>query len=213
MEVIDVYDLLGKRFGRLLVVSKSDDRCSTGIKWNCVCDCGNTVCVPSLNLRCGDTKSCGCLQKEVTSEKMKTHGATIGGRRERLYKVWAGMLTRTRNPNASNYKYYGGRGISVCEDWLNYEIFREWALSHGYNEGAEHGECTIDRIDDNGDYCPDNCRWVSAGVQANNQRSNKLIEHNGETHNIKEWSVILGINYSTMKKYISSGKSIADIIG
>lgn len=208
-----MYDLLGQRFGRLLVVSKSEERCNSGIKWNCLCDCGNSVCVPGLNLRCGDTRSCGCLQKEMVAARMTSHGATVGRKRDRLYGVWAGMLTRTRNPNADNYKYYGGRGISVCDDWLRYENFRDWALNNGYDDMADHGKCTIDRVDDDGDYCPNNCRWVSASVQANNQRSNKLLTYNGETHNIKEWSVKLNINYSTLKKYVRNGKTLDDIIG
>lgn len=208
-----MYDLTGQRFGRLLVVSQSDERCNSGIKWNCICDCGNSVCVPGLNLRCGDTKSCGCLQKEVTSKRMTTHGATIGRHRERLYGVWSAMLNRTRNPNASNYKYYGGRGISVCDAWQDYQNFKEWALSNGYDATAAYGECTLDREDNNGDYCPENCRWVNMNTQAGNQRSTKIITYNGESHNLKEWSEILDINYSTMKKYIRNGKTIEEIIG
>lgn len=141
---------------------------------------------------------------------MSKHKGTIN--EQRLYRVWAGMLTRTSNPNATNYQYYGGRGIQVCEQWKDYSCFRQWAFDNGYDINANYGKCTLDRIDTNGNYCPENCRWVSMAAQNNNQRSNKMITYNEETHNYKQWADILKINYSTFKKYIRNGKTIDDIL-
>ena len=180
--------------------------------WKCQCDCGNIKIINGINLRNGDTKSCGCLHSETVAHQMQTHGFNKHYTRERLYGVWGGMLTRTRNPKAENYAYYGGRGIKVCDEWHDYAIFREWALTHGYQPNAKYGECTLDRIDDNGNYCPENCRWVSMTSQANNQRSNKLITYNGETLNLKQWATKLHINYSTFRQYINNGLSLEEII-
>lgn len=201
-------NLLGKRFGMLVVVEKSDKRRNGSLCWTCKCDCGNVVTVCGAELRNGDTRSCGCLHSNIVSDTMRTHG----GRRDRLYGVWAGMWTRTTNKNATNYGYYGGRGITVCDEWKNYASFREWSLNNGYNPNAPSGKCTLDRIDSSGGYCPENCRWADMSVQNSNQRSNKQIEYNGETHNMKQWADILGINYSTFKLWIHNGKSIDDIL-
>lgn len=204
-------DLTGRRFGKLVVLERSGSR-SNNACWLCQCDCGNRKVVCGVELRRGEAKSCGCLQKETVRAVMTTHGHNKNKKRERLYGVWSGMLTRTRNPKSDNYKYYGGRGISVCEQWRDYEVFREWALRTGYDEAAKHGDCTLDRIDCNGDYCPENCRWVSHKEQVNNQRSNKMITYNGESHNLRQWADILNINYSTFKKYIHKQMSMDEII-
>lgn len=201
-------DLTGKRFGRLQVLMRSGSKNGSAM-WLCRCDCGKTKVICGVELRSGETKSCGCLHREIASQTMTKHN---GSHKERLYRVWAAMLSRTRNPNATNYKYYGGRGIKVCEEWNDYEVFRDWALQNGYNPSAQYGECTLDRINVDGNYCPTNCRWVNMSSQNNNQRSNKTIVYNNESHNLKQWSDILGINYSTFKKYIKSGRTIEDII-
>ena len=194
-------DLTGQRFGRLVVVSMADRRPGDPVKWMCRCDCGNTKTVDGVLLRQGETRSCGCLHRELVRERMTTHGT----KHPRLHRVWAGMLNRTRNPNASNYKYYGGRGICVCEDWLDYASFEEWALASGYNESSEYGKCTLDRIDDNGNYSPENCRWVDQFVQANNQRSNKNIAIGEEIHTMKEWSQINNLSYTAVRARIRRG--------
>lgn len=201
-------DLTGKRFGRLQVVMRSGSKNGNAM-WLCHCDCGNTKTVCGVELRSGETESCGCLHKEIVSKKMTKHN---GSHTERLYRIWGAMLSRTRNSNASNYQYYGARGIKVCEEWEDYEKFRSWSLQNGYNPSAQYGKCTLDRIDTNGNYCPENCRWVDMSVQNNNQRTNKKITYNNETHNLKQWSDILGINYSTFKKYIKNGKTIEDMV-
>jgi len=206
------YDLVGQRFGRLVVIELCGSDKGKNRLWRCKCDCGNEKITNTHNLRSGDTQSCGCLRSEIVRDRMITHGHNCNRTRERLYGVWSGMITRTSNPNSTNYKYYGGQGISICKEWLDYEVFRQWALENGYNENAEYGRCTLDRIDYTGNYNPDNCRWVDMSVQSNNTRANHLITYNGETHNLKEWSNILGINYSTFKAKVYKGMTIQEII-
>ncbi|MBQ0014768.1 MAG: hypothetical protein KBS82_05550 [Oscillospiraceae bacterium] len=166
-------DHTGERFGRLTVVSRAEDYIAPSgkhhVRWLCECDCGNSVIVDVSSLVRGHTKSCGCLHEDVINNGTNT---SHGGRYDRLYKVLANMKNRCYNTNASDYKYYGGRGITICDEWLNdYNSFKTWALENGYDENAPMFECTIDRIDVNGNYEPNNCRWVSMDVQSRNRRN------------------------------------------
>ena len=163
-------DLTGERFGILTVKERSGTSVHNAALWLCKCDCGNEIIVTSNNLRTGHTKSCGCVRRKKTSEWLKQNNYKHGGSRTRLYRVWWGMKARTENQSNSHYKYYGARGIKVCDEWQDFSAFRSWALANGYNEKADFGDCTIDRIDVDKGYAPDICRWVNLKVQANNKR-------------------------------------------
>jgi hypothetical protein len=168
--------MIGKRFGRLVVVSESG-RTKTGIAmWECQCDCGNTTIVRGTHLREGSVRSCGCYNSEVAKTRAK-HGK----RWHRLYGVWENMKVRCYNQNCKYFKNYGGRGISICDEWKNdFQAFYDWAMANGYDETATKWRCTIDRIDVNGDYCPENCRWVDMKTQQNNRTNNKRRVPSGE---------------------------------
>lgn len=123
------------------------------------------------------------------------------------------MKTRCSNENADNYQYYGGKGITVCDEWQNsFESFYNWSMKNGYNENAKPQECTIDRIDLSLGYSPDNCRWVNHYIQCNNQTSNKLFTYNGETHTMSEWASIFDIKYTTLRARIRRGHSFEEAI-
>lgn len=154
------YQLTGKRFGRLLVVRENGRGPKGGVAWLCKCDCGKEVTVDGYALVRGNNKSCGCL-----------HGENHGHANDRLYGVWLSMKRRCDLPTTKKYPAYGGRGIKVCKEWQSsFKAFRDWSLANGYDYNAPYGQCTIDRIDVDGNYCPDNCRWVDMATQSKNKR-------------------------------------------
>lgn len=165
-------DHTGERFGHLTVLSRADDYTAPNgkhhVRWLCRCDCGNKTIVDICQLTEGKTKSCGCLR----DEKLRSRCTVHGGRKDRLYSVYANMKNRCYNANSDDFVYYGGRGIKICDEWLHsYQSFKDWAYKNGYDDKAEHGACTIDRINVNGNYEPSNCRWVSMAVQSKNRRN------------------------------------------
>ena len=138
------------------------------------------------------------------------HGGWNNNRK--LYGVWTSMRSRCRNKNHKLYEHYGGRGITICKEWDDFDAFRTWALENGYVENDNRHKCTLDRIDVNGNYEPSNCRWATVQEQLNNTRRNTLIEYNGETHTLREWADIAGINYSTFCNRWVRGWSIERMI-
>ncbi len=160
-----IVDLTGNRYG-FLTVAEYCGIVNHKAMWKCVCDCGNITIVKSNNLRTGTTTSCGCMRGHRPNQ-------TLAKDHPRLYGVWAAMKRRCYNKSCARYKSYGGRGIKVCDEWQTFEPFFNWAMSNGYNEKAQYGDCTIDRIDVDGNYEPNNCRWVDMKTQASNKRQNK----------------------------------------
>lgn len=203
-------DLTGRRFGRLVVVSRSENASGRTV-WNCKCDCGNKKKVHAVNLKKGRTKSCGCWHDKYSGTGSKTHGMS----KTRLYRVYRMMISRCYCPNTSKYKDYGGRGITVCKEWLDdFMNFYNWAMENGYDENAKFSKCTLDRKDVNGNYEPNNCRWITNKEQGNNRRNNHYVEINGETKTIREWceSRIYEASETTVHKRIRNGWSDIEAI-
>lgn len=188
-------DLTGQVFGRLKVLEEVPNK--KRITWKCICECGNYTEVASCHLRSGKIKSCGCLRSERISTLKTIHGQAKRGARSRLYVIWVGIKERCENPNYDSFENYGGRGIMLCDEWQTFEQFMLWAYENGYDANL-----TIDRVDVNGNYCPQNCRWVSRKTQSNNTRRNINITYLGETHTLAEWSEILGVSYMLLYKRI-----------
>ena len=168
-------DLANKRFGKLTALKYVGNS-----KWLCKCDCGNETRVNAYKLTSGHTKSCGCLKHNGYHYTHK-----LG--KPKTYSHWVNMKTRCYNKNSVKYKTYGERGITVCDEWLDFKNFHEWAITHGYEDGL-----TIDRIDNDKGYCPENCRWVTRLQQAKNKRNNHMITYNGITDTIEGWNTRLG---------------------
>lgn len=201
-------DLTGKKIGRLTVICR-DYSSEHGVFWKCICECGNYKSLPSnlLNEKSG-SKSCGCLRKEF----LETHGLS----KTKLYKVWDTFNQRCYNPNDRNYKNYGARGINVCDEWRNnFKAFYDWSYTNGYKEEkleSGRNKWTIDRIDVNGDYSPENCRWVTMKEQCNNRRSNNFITIDGQTKTLANWGDKYNLKIGTIWSRIKRGKSGNDLI-
>jgi hypothetical protein len=194
-KVINKY--IGKVFSRLTVESFSHRQKTikgSMYYFNCICECGNKTVVYAGYLNTGHTKSCGCIKNDPHSwdtDKFKDGIKKENEYHVRLRRIWYCMIKRCNDQKDKNHLRYGKRGISVCSDWLEYENFKNWALSNGYSN-----ELSIDRINNNGNYEPSNCKWSNCVEQANNRRSNYFIEHNGERLSYAQWSLRLGDNPS-----------------
>ena len=183
-------DLIGKRFGKLVVLCICDQRQSGHIVAHCICDCGNEKDVMISSLRNGRTKSCGCFRREYVIGKNTTHGMS----NTRIYSIWCDMHKRCEKPSNKRYENYGGRGITVCSDWQTFQPFYDWAIHNGYNPAL-----SIDRIDVNEGYSPNNCRWATSEMQQNNTTRNKVIEFMGRSMTQAQWARETGISQSAIK--------------
>lgn len=193
-------NLVGMKFGRLTVMDRESPKSkkAKGL-WVCKCECGNVIKVNTSDLKSGNTTSCGCKRKETLRQLRTKHGES----NTRLYNVWSDMKKRCYNTKNVDYKNYGGRGITVCDEWMDFQNFYEWAIANGYDETAPRGQCTIDRIDVDGCYEPENCRWVDRYIQMNNKRNNRILTYNGESHTLAEWCEIVNIPYSCLKSRLN----------
>ena len=194
-------DLSGKKFGRLKVINIAYKK-NYNYYWNCICDCGKQKIVMGSHLRSGRIKSCGCLSIEALKKRATTHGLT----KTRIYKIWRGMIDRCYFSSHKFYKNYGGRGICMCDEWhYDFQSFYDWAYANGYEENAPRGKCTIDRIDNNGNYCPENCRFISNKEQLNNTTVVKKFLYNNKIMTLNELSKISGLSKMCIYKRLARG--------
>lgn len=190
-------DLTGQKFGRLTVIERAENKHNNSA-WLCKCECGALCVVQSCSLRSGRTKSCGCFQKEQITKILEIHGQAKGNH-TRLYNIYHGIKKRCYKKDEKSFNRYGGKGITMCNEWLNdFQSFYDWAMSNGYADNL-----TIDRIDNSKGYFPDNCRWVTYKVQNNNTSRNHLITYNGKTQTMAQWAFEMGINYDTLRARIN----------
>lgn len=199
-------DMKGKQFTYLTVIDYAGTTGRRRTMWLCECKCGKRVKVDGAHLRDGHTKSCGCYNREQISNLNKKTGKT----NTRIHYVYWNMRNRCYRESDSNYQSYGGRGIRVCDEWLGehgFENFLEWAELSGYKPDAKRGECTLDRIDVNGNYEPSNCRWVSQSVQCNNKRTTRRIIINGQEDTVANMARKYNMNYFTLLHYSKGFKN------
>ena len=183
-------NLTGKRFGKLVAIKTAGKTKNGAYLWQCKCDCGNEIIANVGNLKNGHTKSCGCLRVD----RCKTNFTKHGLEHTRLYGIWSDMRLRCYDEKNIAYHRYGGRGITICDEWKNdVKAFYDWATANGYKDSL-----TIDRINNDGNYCPENCRWATVKEQASNRRSNILVTHNGKTQTMKKWANEVGTPYKVV---------------
>lgn len=209
----ELKDITGNRFGRWTVIERAENYVTPSgnvfTQWLCQCDCGSSPKkVKANSLLSGKSLSCGCMQRSIAASTCGDLFRKHGEAKTRLYKIWVGMRKRCYNPNHSSYKNYGGRGISVCDEWSSYNEFKKWAESNGYSDAL-----SIDRINVDGDYEPENCRWSTGIEQANNRRTSLVYEYDGVTHTLAEWCRLYKLDYKQTHKKVHSGKyTLAEII-
>ena len=197
-----IKDHTGKKFGRLIVLSRAENRAGR-TAWSCRCDCGATTIVTGLSLVTGHTQSCGCFQRDATSLANSKHGFARGQAPE--YYAWKGMIRRCTDKNNKFYKNYGGRGIVVCREWMDVERFMA-------DMGKRPDGCSLERVDNDKGYCPSNCRWATRKEQERNKRSNRLVEFNGQKITLAEFSEKTGIPRDKIDRRLRNGWSVAAIM-
>lgn len=189
-------DLTGRRFGKWTVLEYSHSKHLS--YWLCKCDCGTIKSVVGTSLSNGSSACCGCVQREKLINRNYRHG--FGRDKPTEYRIWLGLKNRCYNPRNPSFKRYGKRGITVSPDWA--DSFMKFYNDMGRRPGLEY---TIDRIDNDGPYSKENCRWADIFTQANNTRKNKYISYNGQSHSISEWSRLVGLSSGTLNYRINSG--------
>lgn len=199
-------NLSGKRFHRLLVIEQAEDYIAPcgkiQTRWKCVCDCGKEKIVTTISLTSGGSKSCGCRRNELIVKYNTDHGLSYS----KAYRTWARIKDRCFNPNSDSYEYYGGRGITVCERWME---FKNFFSDMGHPPTTKH---TINRIDNNGNYEPGNCEWSTHSDQMRNTRVNRIFSRNGETKCAAEWAEIFGMDYHFLMGRIKKGWDFKDAL-
>lgn len=198
LENKNIKDITGQKFGKLTVIKTSGKSKSGNIKWLCKCECGNTTEVVGSKLRNGHTKSCGCLK---FSEQARGYSAT------RLYRIWTNMHRRCYDSRHDKFKWYGNKGITICNEWHQFINFRTWALANGYSD-----DLSIDRIDSKGIYEPSNCRWQTQKQQMNNVSSNKILYFRGKKYTQSEFADNFNLSYHTVRNRIRSGWDLEKIV-
>ena len=192
-------DLTNKEYGRLIVLSLAYTKNGRTF-WNCKCSCGNEKIILGKDLQNGHIRSCGCLRVETSRNRMTTHGATDS----RLYNIWTSMKARCETSKKQKFiKDYQNRGINICAEWHDFSVFQKWALENGYKD-----DLSIDRIDNNKGYYPENCRWADNFTQANNKRNNHWLTYNNKTQTIAQWSKELSIKYNALNERLRKGWSV-----
>ena len=187
-----IVDITGKYFGRLTILRKVDNDKWGHIRYLCRCKCKNEKIVLKNDLESGRTKSCGCLQKELLVFRSTKHGHTPKGQWSPIYRSWKNMVQRCTNPKNKDYLNYGGRGITVCKQWMEFSNFLE-DMGENWGPGL-----TLDRINNEKGYYKKNCRWATRNIQNRNSRHNRLITHNGKTQCMAAWAEEIGIFYNTL---------------
>jgi hypothetical protein len=191
-----IIDLTGMRFGMLVVLSRQVVPHSRTAKWLCRCDCGREKVAQSFRLRRGHTRSCGCLAKEISSAQLRTHGKS----KTREFRIWTCIKNRVFNRNDPKFTRYGGRGISMCDRWAS--SFEAFYADMGPCPSSSH---SVDRIDNNGHYSPENCRWATPSEQARNRGNNRMISAFGQERCVTEWAEIMGIDRLLVFVRLSKG--------
>lgn len=208
---------VGDMFERLTVVKLVQYLEGNTKRKGCICKCNctdNSYIGPSrlYMLLSGDLVSCGCYSRDIHSDIMTRmnfkHGDATRDNREKLYILWGAMIDRANNHNRDDSKYYADKGIRVCEDWRDYQKFREWSLSNGYKEGL-----SLDRKDNSLDYCPSNCRWIELKDQNSNKTNNRILTYKGVSHTITEWTRITGKSWTYIDSRLKAGKSVGQALG
>lgn len=203
---------IGQKFGRLTVVGiEPPAKNRREWRWVCRCDCGNTITAAATSIKSGNTKSCGCLKNEKSGERFRKYKNRVA-ENKRLYEIFSGMKKRCYSERSQRYKDYGGRGIKICAEWMDadcgFDRFVNWAISNGYSDTA-----TIDRIDVNGDYAPDNCQWVTLKQQANNKRDTVWVDYNGKHIQLFAICKRLGISYGMVyNRIVNNGWDVSRAI-